>query len=911
MRKLNKFLSLILLFFVSFIYAQNESGTIKGIIIDADTGKPLSGIRVKILNTENQRKTGTQGDFELTLVPVGNQVLVITQPGYDPLQMPVLVTANKTLDLGNIILIPAISDLDEQGVISLDDENLSDDNSGSENISGLLQASSDVFDRAVSYQFSSARFKLRGLDSKYGSVLMNGVEMNKAYDYRPQWSEWGGLNDMFRNRETYKGMGASDYNFGGLLGTTNFVLRASQIRATKKISYAATNRSYRNRVMGSYATGLMANGWAFAVSASRRWAQEGHFEGTFYDANSVFVAAEKKLNDKHSLNLTAFVTPNRRGKSAPQTQEVFDLKGTKYNSYWGYQDGEKRNARIKRIFEPTAILSHYWKIDDISNLQTNLAFQKGYTANSRLQYYNAPNPDATYYRYLPSYWESKNDPVQAYYAKQDFLNNGQIDWNKLYFINKNYNGPARYFWYDDRIDDQVLTFSSIYDRVLKDNIVLNAGVQFKNYTNEGYAIMRDLMGSEYALNMDQYTNKSYNLLNNNMNVKEDDKFYYDFNILGNDLKTFAQVQVTGKKIDFFVTGSYGFTNYQRDGLFKNELFADNSYGKSEKVDFTNYGLKLGATFKFSGKHLIDMHFATTSQAPEWKNVFYNARVNNEITPDINNEKMVGLDASYVFRSSLVKARLSAYYYYVSNATEITRYYAQNVNLGNNIASYFVTQILTGENKAHRGVELGLEAQLSPTFKATFAATYGTHTYQNNPDLYLASDVFDAQYQGKSLLKDYKVSNGPQDAYSLGFEYRDPHYWFIGANLNYYNHNYVSVSPLIRTEQFYTDPVLNEPYPGVDDETLAKVWEQEKLEEFFHLNFVGGKSWKIKKYYIGLFGVVTNALDTAARTGGFEQSRKASFPEYYQDNVVNETPVFGNKYWYGYGRTYYVQLSLRF
>ena len=512
---------------------------------------------------------------------------------------------------------------------------------------------------------------------------------------------------------------------------------------------------------------------------------------------------------------------------------------------------------------------------------------------------------------MPSYWESRQDPVQAYYAKQDFLENGQIDWNSLYVINKNYSGPARYFWYDDRIDDQVLTFSSVYDRVLKENIVLNAGVQYKNFVNEGYAKMRDLMGSEYALNIDQYTNKSYNLLNSNSNVAEGDKFYYDFNILGNDLKSFAQVQVSGKKIDFFVTGSFGFTSYQREGLFKNELFENNSYGKSDQVKFTNYGLKIGSTFKFSGKHLIDMHFATISQAPEWKNVFYNARVNNEITPEIQNEKMTGLDASYIFRSSLVKARLTAYYYYTSQATEISRYYAQNVNLGNNVASYFVTQILTNEDKADAGVELGLEAQLSPTVKATFAATYGTHTYKNNPDLYLASDVFDAQAQGKSLLKDYKLSNGPQDAYSLGLEYRDPHYWFIGGNLNYYNHNYVSVSPLIRTEQFYTDPILNEPYPGVNDKTLKQVWEQEKLEEFFHLNFVGGKSWKIDKYYISLFAVVTNALDTAARTGGFEQSRKASFPEYYQDKVTNDTPVFGNKYWYGYGRTYYIQLGLRF
>jgi len=904
---------LIVVVLLVFFYQSNaqQNGVIKGTVINADTGKPMSAVKVNIRNTDVTRKTVENGFFELNLVPIGEQVLIVSKKGFTTQQIPVIITAGKTTDIGNIILMSDMSDMEEQGVITLDDENTSDDNSGSDNVSGLLQASSDVFDRSVSYQFSSARFKLRGLDSKYATILMNGIEMNKSYDNRPQWSEWGGLNDMLRNREDYRGMSASDYNFGSVLGTTNFVLRASQIRATKKFSYAATNRSYSNRLMGSYATGQMNNGWSFAISASRRWAEEGHFEGSFYDANSLFLAVEKKLNSKHSLNLTAFATPNRRGKSAPQTMEAFDLKGTKYNSYWGYQDGEQRNARVKNIFEPTVILSHFWKIDDKSNLQTNLGYQFGGTANSRLQYYNAPNPDPTYYRYLPSYWAAKGNDVEAYYKKQEFLNNGQIDWNNLYRINETYGGAARYFWYDDRVDDQVITFSSIYDRAIKDNISLNAGVSYKTYTNEGYAEMRDLMGSDYALNVDQYTNNPYNLNDTNTQVKEDEKFYYDFNLLGSDLKTFAQVQVKGKKIDYFVAGSFGMTSYQREGLYKNGLFADNSFGKSEKQSYTNYGVKLGSTFKFSGKHLIDMHFSHSSQAPEWKNVFYNARVNNEVTPNVDNEKMTGLDASYIFRSSLVKARLSGYYYFVSNATEISRFYAQDVNLGNNVASYFVTQLLTGEDKAHRGIELGIEAQLSPTVKATFAGTYGNHTYQNNPDMYLASDVFDASYQGQSELKGYKLANGPHQAYTLGLEYRDPHYWFIGANYNYYNQNYVSVSPLIRTEQFYTDPLINEPYADVTDAKLAQVWEQEQLEDFFHLNFVGGKSWKVKDYYFGVFAVVTNALDTAARTGGFEQSRKASFPEYYQDKVVNDTPVFGNKYWFGYGRTYYVQLSLRF
>ena len=78
------------------------------------------------------------------------------------------------------------------------------------------------------------------------------------------------------------------------------------------------------------------------------------YEGTTYNAWSGFLAVENKLNNHHSLNLTAFAASNRRGKSSPNTQEVYDLKGYQYNSYWGNQEGDKHNSRIK---EQTAIRS--------------------------------------------------------------------------------------------------------------------------------------------------------------------------------------------------------------------------------------------------------------------------------------------------------------------------------------------------------------------------------------------------------------------------------------------------------------------------------------------------------------------------------------------------------------------------
>ena len=221
--------------------------------------------------------------------------------------------------------------------------------------------------------------------------------------------DWGGLNDALRNQEFSMGTAPSDYTFGGILGTQEINTRASIYRPGSRISFSGTNTNYSWRMMGTYASGMNVRGWAFVVSAGKRLAAEGYFEGTNYDANSAFISVEKKLTDNHSLNLTAFYTPNSRGKNSPNTAEVSQLTNGKYNSYWGFQDGNKRNSRMKTIEEPIVMLNHFFKINDHTNLNSSLMYQFGKIGNSNIDYQNANSPDPTYYRKLPSYYSSHYD----------------------------------------------------------------------------------------------------------------------------------------------------------------------------------------------------------------------------------------------------------------------------------------------------------------------------------------------------------------------------------------------------------------------------------------------------------------------------------------------------------------------
>ena len=807
--------------------------------------------------------------------------------------------------------------------ISLSDDELNDDTSASDNISGLLNSSMDVFYRTAAYEFSSSFFKVRGLDSDNAIVHINGIKMNKLYNGRPQWSNWGGLNDVLRNQELSNGSIPLKYNFGGILGSNNINIRASEYGEGGRITYSSSNRSYSNRLMATYNSGMLEKGWAYSLSIGRRWGNEGYQDASFYDSNSAFLSVQKIFNSKHSLNLAAIYAPNRRGKVSPNTQEVYDLKGIKYNEYWGYQDGEKRNSRVKRVVEPIILLNHDWSIDENSSLETSIGYQFGEMGNSRLDYAGGGNPSPAYYQDLPSYFLADTngpDYEGAYIAQENFVNDGQINWNRIYdanITNNLSNLNAAYVLYEDRVDDTQLTINSAFNKEINENIKITSSVNYRNLVSDNFAEISDMLGGYSYSNIDSFDNLDYNLLSPNSIVSDGDKFKYHYKMNAEELSLFSMINFSYNKLEFYLAGDLTNTTYQRDGIFENEANAGNSSGKGEEIKFDGYGVKAGITYKFSGKHILDFNSAYLQKAPSIRNTFTNSRVNhNVVGSDVNGlinnspiteERVISFDANYIFRTPIFTGRLTGFYSEVKDANEISFYYADGL-VGFEDDSEFIQEILQGIDKKYLGVEFGVEAQIIPTVKLKGAASIGQYTYDNNPYLYLGADN-NTVAVGPSNLENYKIAGGPQRAYSVGFEYRDPDYWFIGVTSNFFTNTYVDVSPLTRTQNFYLaqDGL---PFNDYDIDIARDLLRQEKFDDYMVVNMIGGKSWKIDDYFVGFFASINNILDQKYRTGGFEQGRNANYQQLLQDTNKPKR-VFGPKYWYGRGTNYFLNLYFRF
>ncbi|MEP6681870.1 MAG: Plug domain-containing protein, partial [Parafilimonas sp.] len=469
--------------------------------------------------------------------------------------------------------------IDNIPTITLDDNELGD--ASTQNISSLLTAGRDPFYNAATFNFSATRFRIRGYDADYTSTYINGVPMDNLDNGFTPFGLWGGLNDVFRNRDINIGIRYNTFAFGDIGNTTNIDVRASKQRPQTNIGYAYSNRSYDHKISFTHSTGLNKNGWAFTIAGSWRYADEGYVKGTYYNGYSWFGAIDKKLGQRQILSLIAFGAPTESGRQGSATQEMIQLAGTHYyNPYWGYQNGKKRNANISKTNQPVIILTHDFRITNKTDLTTSLSYSFGEKSYSALDWYNAPDPRPDYYRYLPSYYSS--DPTLQQLVSDNLNNNEaarQINWNNLYNINREntatiYNanniegntitGNRSYYIQGERVtNSKRINFNSVLNSRLNNHVDFTAGESYQSSNNNYFERIKDLLGGSFWVNVNQFAQRDFptnnNAYQNDLNhpnriVKTGDKYGYNYNININKASVWSQFVFKFPHVDFFIAG---------------------------------------------------------------------------------------------------------------------------------------------------------------------------------------------------------------------------------------------------------------------------------------------------------------------------------------------------------------------
>lgn len=905
-----------------------------GRVVDDINGEFLQHVKLYFEKQSEFTFTDKGGYFHIKKPAIIEAVLVFELKGYATLRMPVKFELSlKQLNLGSVTL----SRIEDQNVrndwIEQNELELESDHYEVENFTGILNAGKDLFSRTVAYDFGSNFFRPRFLGTDHGTVMLNSVPMNKVYSGRPEWSNWGGLNDALRHQENYAQMQSSTYYLGGLSHSINMISRASQQKKGLKLSMALSNKNYQSRLMITYSSGTLKNGWAYMLSGSLRYADEGYRSGTDYRAYSFLASFDKQLGKKNHVNTTLIYAFNAKGKSSPMTQEVFELKNIAYNSYWGYQQSQMRNSREKRILEPIFQVNHEFKVNDKTRIYNHFTYQFGVISSSRLDYGGGrflknsqaligggTNPDPSYYQKLPSYFlrDSLNpDYGRAYLAEKEFKEQGQIKWNELYEANMNSlnDNHAVYALYNDEQDGSTMALSTSFSTHIGNHFSMNGAISFKANSSENYAKMYDLLGGEGYLDVDLYadniTKAQNNLQDPERVVYEQERFRYNYQLQSKEASIFLKSTYSTKRTDVYFGAQYFSIVYQRNGLYENGFFPGSlSFGKSKKIDFQPFALKTGFSHKFNGRHIVIVNVNYLEKAPVLNNVFSNVRVSNEVVNGLKKGTNMGFDLKYVWRHPHFKTHISGYYLLLTDESKISFYYADGLTgLENSASSAYVQEVLTGIDRRNMGLEFSVEIPLFSNVKFKGVAAIGNSVYTSNPELYLNSNTFNESLNlGKSFLKGYYSTGGPQQAFSIGFEYSSPKYWWISGSLNYFDKSYISVASITRTKNFFLD-TDGLPIHELDSEIAKSLLRQEYLPSYTNLNLVGGKSWKINDWYLGLFAAINNLSNSIYKTGGFEQSRTANYLTMKEDKT-RDKPLFGPKYWFGFGTTFFTSFYIR-
>ncbi|MBK8700011.1 MAG: TonB-dependent receptor [Saprospiraceae bacterium] len=912
--------SLIVTTLLCFQFFISLGQVVRGRITGEDKS-PLPGIVLKITGTDHQVTTNASGVFRFFNLPKGSHELVSADAAviFTPLKFEL---KSDEINLGDINVLESqkTGNSSDIAIVTVDDLQLIDDDDNA-SVSSLLTSSRDPFDEAAAFNLSNGRFRARGYNNEETELYFNGMPANDLDDGRVFWNSWGGLNDVTRSQTNVLSLRSNDFAFGGVGGATFLDMRASVQRVQTRAVYSIANRSYTHRLMLTHSSGMKKNGWAYSFSLSKRWGQTGYVKGTHYDSYGYYFALDRKINQSHTLSFMAIGAPLRRGKTSAVVQEMYGLAGTNfYNPNWGYQNGEVRNSREDRIHQPIAILRHDWAISKKTRLMTSIGYQFGKYGNTRLDWYLASDPRPDYYKKLPSYQLSEEGKAAVTSYLQGDESNRQLDWSAMYDANYNRvvtiqdaNGipgnsitgrSSAYIVEEQRFDVNKLSINTVLNTNLTMSTTLTVGATLLHEKNHNFKVIDDLLGGDFYQDYDDFALRDFpgNLtaLQNDINrpnrlVKEGDIFGYDFTLNTQNYGVWAQLVNSGDNNDVFLSVKSDYASFYREGFMKNGRFPDSSFGKSSTNSFLNYAFKAGDTYKINGRNYVYGSISYRTRAPFSRFAFLSPRIRDEVVSGLTTEKITAAEAGYIFRFSGLSGRLSVYNTQFNDQIENLSYYHDELRT-------FVNYVTSDISKRHTGMELGLNTKISTTFSIEAALALGQYVYTNRPVATITQDnsskVID---QDKVIyLKNYRVPGVPQTAGTLGFNYNSPNFWFVSANVNYFNDNYVDINFDRRTAQA-VDLVNKEENPAQFYEIIG----QEKLDAQYTVDLLAGYSKRIfSKYIVGGTLSVGNVLDNKEfASNGFEQSR--------YDFATKDVNKFPTKYWYAYGRNYSLNLYLRF
>ncbi|MBE0650867.1 MAG: TonB-dependent receptor [Bacteroidales bacterium] len=865
-----KNVKLLLILFISFLFtgAAIAQGTVKGIVKDAGSHETLVGASIVVVGTQSGVTTSLDGSFSLK-VPAGKHTLKISFVGYQPTEVNVSLDQGQIKDLGVINLTSSTVGLQEVNVmasiavdrktpvaISTVQPQVIAQQLGNQEFPEILKYTPSVYATKEGGGYGDSRINLRGFSSNNIGVLINGIPVNDMENGHVYWSDWAGLSDVTQTIQVQRGLGASKMALSSVGGTINIITKSTDAERGG-IIYSGMGNDGMHKYMFTLSTGLMKNGWAITVSGAHTFGN-GYIDGTNFDGYSYFLNVAKQFTPNHRISFTLF--------GAPQ---------------WHNQRGNQHFISTYLGQRPTNEIPY--PITDKYRYNSDYGYRNGKVYGGAYGYNYYDKPQAS----LNDYWKiSENSFLStAVYAsiakgggrRVDGTGAKMLQWN--YSVDEPYSTTklTPYGTYDfDAVAAINMASLNGSQAIIGESInshqwygvlsTLNTKAGYMNYTlgldaryyiGEHAKQIEDLLGGTYYLDSYGSTSGDINRPENTPLHTGDFYAYHDDGII-RWLGLFAQGEYVKDNFSAFLSGAVSSKGYNRRDYF---LYTPgNQY--SGWVNFMPWSVKTGANYNFSKHHNLYINGGYFTRAPYFNIVYPN--YTNDINHGAKYERVVSGEIGYGYTSRMLNVKLG--YYYTSWMDEGLR-----VSFGQ------VSSNISGLNELHQGVELTAVFKPVSKFVLNGMLSVGSWKYTNNVHFTAVDQNNNVLGTYSAYIKGLHVGNAAQTTAGLRASMEVVQGMNIGVGYTYFGNNYADFNPQNRTKADVT----------------ADAW---KMPDFGLIDLDINYDFKLGPFNATIYGNVQNLFNTiyiADATDGLNHSASTALV------------------WYGFGRTWYTGLKIRF
>jgi hypothetical protein len=861
-----------LLVILPTVFFAQQTSTIKGKISDNSSDQPIVGAKINIQN-KYRGFSNSDGVYELTNVPFGDYVMVISMSTYDTVKVKLSVNKaiiERNLELGGSVEFAEIEVIGNMvkdnvpiAVTRIPTQKIIEE-LGSRDLPMLLNGTAGVYATQQGGGDGDARINVRGFDQRNVGVMIDGVPVNDMETGSVYWSNWFGLDAITSQMQVQRGLGATKIAMPSIGGTINILTQGigNKKGGMLKQEYSTGNML---RTTFSYNTGMTKSGWGLTVSGSYKQS-DGWVFGTPSQGFFGYGKLSKKIKN-HLITLSAFAAPQWHGQrsfnqaiqyfseakarelGAPiDTNVAFYDRGIRFNQHWGYrtnEDGEQEILSERKNFysKPQVTLKDFWKVNDklsISNLAYMSIGRGGGTSifNSALLRDSSGLIDwdlVTQYNQISSVFGTPN--VDTYYHPT------QIKSSQVLLSSIN-----NHFW---------VGYLGQFNYNISKNLEVSGGLDIRYYEGRHYQRIEDLLGGDYFIN-DADKNAASPMKQVGDKIAKN-PFNADRSGLVQWTGAFGQVEYSGEKWSYFinlsgiVNGYKGIDYFQKRTLdlgdtviqvgandsinYNGQLYTTNSPGlKYVSTDWKflpGFTFKSGISYKVNKLSNVYMNLGFLNRTPQFSNVIDNNT--NTFFGEIVNEQILAAEGGYNYANKIFGVNFNAYATNWKNKP-----FPFGVAVPNpNDPDEEIRININGMDAVHLGGEIDIAYKVTKKLSTEIMFSYGDWFWNSSKTIFIPQyDSLEFSFDAKGV----HVGDAAQTAFSAAIRYEPIKNMYFRLQGQFFDRYYANFDPFS--------------LQGTNGGRESWV-----MPSYYLLNLFGGYKFEFKNSALLLNGSITNLLNS--------------------------------------------------